>query len=55
MARWYVVSYTHPGTNQMWRDYGEPIPGDKFHNVIRFLETLPPFTEVRVKILDVQE
>jgi len=56
MARWYIVSYRHPGheSSNMWREYGEPIPAQSFHSVIRFLETLPPFTEVRVKILDVR-
>lgn len=51
--RWYIIKYRHPGTD--WIDYGEPVSVSQFENVIRLIEQFPPFTEVRVKILDVKE
>lgn len=53
MTRWYIFSYRHPGTN--WIDYGEPINAKDEATVLRLIFQLPPFTEVRIKILDVKE
>lgn len=54
VARWYIVSYRHPGGSP-WLDYGEPISNADFDNVIRLVKQFAPFTEVRIKILDVKE
>ena len=54
MARWYIISYRHPGDSP-WRDYGEPVSASNFPTMIRFVEQMSPFSEVRIKILDVKE
>jgi hypothetical protein len=56
MARWYVVSYRHPQNPGVWIDYGEPVSQGDFDNVMsRLVKQCAPFTEVRIKILDVKE
>lgn len=59
--RYYVVSYRHPGGGR-WYDYGEPIPHTNNpagvaipHNLTRFINQAAPFTEIRIKVLDVAE